>query len=597
MLYNERIFELRSRMAVAGIDAYIVSDNDQHLSEYISDHWKFREWMSGFNGSRGKLVVTEESAGLWVDSRYFLQAEQQLNETFIKLFRIGEPGVPTITEWLTFDLMPGNTVGLDGSLFSTEEVRNFNKDLKKADIRLEIKHDLMGDVWLGRHDIPENNIVEHPVTIAGLGRIEKLALIRQHMRKMHATHYIVGSLDEIAWALNLRGDDVPFNPVFHAFMIITPDAAHLFVNPHKVTSSVGRQLTEDGVKVSLYESFYRSLKEIPSYDTIFIYDPNRLNALAAAALHHECPKKEVKSIIASLKAIKNSTEISSIESVMIKDGVAMIELLHWLESSVPTGKVTEMDVVKQARSFRAKQDGFMGESFGTIAGYNANGAIVHYSVTPQSNATIKSQGMLLIDSGGQYVGGTTDLTRTLAVGEISQQAKIDYTCVLKGHIALARAVFPKGTRGVQLDAIARQELWKSGLNYGHGTGHGVGCFLNVHEGPQVISTQDNGVAIEPGMLTSNEPGVYRPGKYGIRIENLILTTDKEVNDLGEFYQFKTMTLCPIDLTPLVVEMLTSDEIIWINQYHHEVCSKLLPFLSAELGEWLKRKTSKIKISS
>ena len=271
----------------------------------------------------------------------------------------------------------------------------------------------------------------------------------------------------------------------------------------------------------------------------------------------------------------------------------MTELLHWLETSLTAGKITEMDVVKQACSFRAKQDGFMGESFGTIAGYNANGAIVHYSVTPESNATIKPQGMLLIDSGGQYMGGTTDLTRTIALGTITQQAKIDYTCVLKGHIALARAAFPKGTRGVQLDAVARQELWKFGLNYGHGTGHGVGCFLNVHEGPQVISVQDNGIAIEPGMLTSNEPGVYRSGKYGIRIENLVLAIDKEVNDLGEFYQFKTMTLCPIDITPVVIEMLTPDEILWINQYHHEVYTKLLPFLSAELGEWLKNKTLKI----
>ncbi|PZX12754.1 Xaa-Pro aminopeptidase [Breznakibacter xylanolyticus] len=593
MLHNERIFELRSRMAAAGIQAYIISDNDQHLSEYIADHWKFREWMSGFSGSRGKLVITEESAGLWVDSRYFLQAEEQLKETFIKLFRMGEPGVPGITEWLAFDLMAGNTVGLDGTLFSVEDIRNYKREFKKADLRLEIQHDLMSDVWLGRPDIPECNIFSHPTEIAGMGRVEKLAVIRQQMRKLHATHYIVGALDEIAWALNLRSEDVPYNPVFHAFMIISPDSAQLFVNPHKVTSAIGRELTGDGIKISLYESFYRAIKEIPSYDTIFIYDPLRLNALAVDALHPECPKKEVKSIIGSLKAIKSEAEIQSIEKVMVDDGVAMISLLHWLEDAVPSGKITEMDVVAKANAFRASTEGYMGESFATIAGYQANGAIVHYSVTSLSNAVIRPEGFLLIDSGGQYMGGTTDITRTIAMGKLSQQAKIDYTCVLKGHIALAKAVFPKGTRGVQLDAVARHELWRQGLNYGHGTGHGVGCFLNVHEGPLVLSPSDNGVPLEPGMLTSNEPGVYRAGEYGIRIENLVLTQVRNVSAFGEFYQFRTMTLCPIDTVPVVKDLLTPEEIAWLNDYHGRVEAALINAIDPALKDFLKEKCKKI----
>lgn len=579
-------------MAVMGLDAVVVLSADQHLSEYIADHWKFRQHLSGFSGSAGTLVVTADEAGLWTDSRYFLQAQTQLQDSGIQLFRTGEPGVPEYKDYLATSLMRGSVVGLDGRTMSMADFKDFSTTLRRHDIRVDSRINLMDEIWFDREPIPEDDIFELELDYAGMSRMDKAKAIMGMMRQKDVTHYLVCALDEIAWMLNLRGSDVPFNPVFHAFMIVSQNHVNLFIDPHKLTATIGKKLDEDHVRVFHYADFYQYVRDLPVHSTIY-YDPQRTNVLAVGAAPSQAVKIEGSSFITTMKGVKNGVEIAGSRRAHLYDGVAMVKFLCWLDRQVGSASLTELSCAAQLLSFRQEQPGFVGESFGCIAAYGSNGAIVHYSPTPDSNRTLEPHGFFLLDSGGQYLSGTTDITRTIAMGSLTNQQKIDYTLVLKGHIALSQAVFPEGTRGVHLDILARQPLWQNGLNYGHGTGHGVGAFLNVHEGPQSIRPQDNGVAMQCGMITSNEPALYRQGEYGIRIENLILCVEKEPTQYGRFLQFDALTLCPIDLRPVEKSLLTQKEIEWINAYHQQVSLQLSPLLSQDEQEWLANATATI----
>ncbi|PWE00727.1 aminopeptidase P family protein [Marinilabilia rubra] len=590
--YSERIQELRTKMASEGIDVCIIPGSDAHISEYLSDHWKVRDYLCGFTGSAGTLIVGGDGAYLWTDSRYYLQAEEQLAGTGVKLVKEGLPDVPDYIEWITAQLSPGSKVAINGTCFSAQKVRSMSRTLRQKQIQLETRYSLPEDVWNTQPGIPDNPVLDFPATLAGKTRKEKIETVRNNLRVKNATHYVTGALDEIAWVMNLRGTDISYNPVFHAYLIISQDYVSLFINPNKLTTSIGKQLSNDNIRVNLYNDVYSHLKELPDHATVYI-DPNRNNWALFSAIPSSIPKVEGTGIITHLKSIKNNTEVANIKKTMINDGVAMVKFLKWLEEEVPKGNVSELSAAKRLYDFRNENPDFKGESFSTISGYGAHGAIVHYNVSPESDTPLKPKGIYLVDSGGQYPTGTTDLTRTIALGPVRDQVMKDYTLVLKGHIALAKAVFPSGTRGVHLDALARQPLWNERLNFGHGTGHGIGYFLNVHEGPQSIRPQDNGVLMEKGMITSNEPGLYRPMEYGIRIENLVLTKEAGDSDFGTFFEFETLTLCPIDVSLIKSEILNSEEKAWINDYHKKVCEKLSPALNEEERTWLESKTATV----
>jgi Xaa-Pro aminopeptidase len=592
MSHSDKLFTVRSQMAMMGVDAVIVLSSDQHLSEYIADYWKFREYLSGFNGSAGTLVITMDEAGLWTDSRYFLQAEEQLGNSGISLFRMGEPGVPEYRDFLAEVLQPGNVVGLDGRTMSVADFKVLSSTMRKKDIRVDSRFFLADEIWFDRHPIPGDDVFELEQEYTGLTRREKTNLVNEMMRSKGVSHYVVCALDEIAWMLNLRGSDVDYNPVFHAFMIISQNHINLFIDPHKITAAVGKRLEEDNIKVFHYGDFYKFVKEMPPHSEIY-YDPQRTNYQCINNAPQSTVKVEGLGFITELKSVKNSAEIEGSRLAHINDGVAMVQFLMWLEENIGHIEISEISCADKLRSLRENQPLFIGESFGCIAGYGSNGAIVHYTATEESNATLKPEGLLLLDSGGQYRNGTTDITRTIALGKLTRQQMTDYTLVLKGHIGIAMAIFPEGTRGVHLDILARQHLWNNGLNYGHGTGHGIGAFLNVHEGPQSIRPQDNGITLKTGMITSNEPGLYRTGEHGIRIENLILCKEKTVTQFGRFFEFETLTLCPIDTRPIVKDMLGSEEILWLNNYHKMVFDKLEPKLNEKEKAWLKKATASI----
>jgi Xaa-Pro aminopeptidase len=592
MSIAERVFLLRSKMLSLGIDAYIIPGSDPHMSEYTASHWKKREFISGFSGSAGTVVIMREEAGLWTDSRYYIQAEEELSGSGIELFKTGEIDTPEYADWLAERLNPGSTLAFEGEVFSVDDARKLSKKFKHYGISIDPHQTLLDDIWEGRPPIPENQIMIHDPKYAGLTRLEKIEKVRKKMRRYDASHYIVTALDEIAWTMNLRGNDVEYNPVFHAYLIISLDAVYLFIDTHKITATIGKELAKDDISIHLYSDIFTWIKEMPIESGI-LFDSSTTNAQIFSLIPKEVIKIEKDSIVRDLKGIKNNTEQDGFRRAMIKDGVAMVKFLHWLEKMVPKGSVTELSAAKQLKKFRAESDTFMGESFATISAFNAHGAICHYSVSEESDIQITPDNFYLLDSGGQYLEGTTDITRTIHLGTPTTQQKTDFTMVLKGNISLDSACFPVGTRGVHLDILARKALWSKGLNYGHGTGHGVGCFLNVHEGPQSIRSNDNGVAFAEGMITSNEPALYREGEYGIRTENLILTIKADSTAFGDFLKFETLTLCPIDLNAIDKSLLNHEEINWVNQYHKQVFDKLSPQLNSELKEWLKEKTQSI----
>ncbi|WP_195553224.1 aminopeptidase P family protein [Bacteroides eggerthii] len=582
---NNRIAALRAHIAQEQIQAFIIPSTDPHLSEYVAPHWQSREWISGFTGSAGTVVVTAKDAGLWTDSRYFLQAARQLEGTCITLYKEMLPETPNIPEFLSAHLQEGDCVGIDGKMFSAEEVEHLQKELKKSGIRIKSIADPMQLLWTDRPAMPLAPAFVYDTKYAGMSFTEKLPAVRQAMEAAGADSLLLSALDEIAWLLNIRGNDVHCNPVVVSYLLIEKDKVNYFVQPQKVTPELTEYFNVNGISVHPYEEIGDYLNSFNAHSILM--NPAKTNYAIYSAIRPGCLIINGASPVALLKAIRNKQEIAGIHAAMQRDGVALVKFLKWLDEAVPAGKETEISVDKKLHTFRAAQPLYMGESFDTIAGYKEHGAIVHYEATPETDVTLKPEGFLLLDSGAQYLDGTTDITRTIALGPLTEEEKTDYTLILKGHIALAMAVFPEGTRGAQLDVLARMPIWKERMNYLHGTGHGVGHFLNVHEGPQSIRMNENPVALQPGMVTSNEPGVYKAGSHGIRTENLVLTVPAGEGMFGKYLKFETLTLCPICRKGIIKELLTAEEIGWLDDYHRTVYEKLSPDLNNDEREWLK----------
>ena len=582
---NNRIAALRAHIAQEQIQAFIIPSTDPHLSEYVAPHWQSREWISGFTGSAGTVVVTAKDAGLWTDSRYFLQAARQLEGTCITLYKEMLPETPNIPEFLSAHLQEGDCVGIDGKMFSAEEVEHLQKELKKSGIRIKSIADPMQLLWTDRPAMPLAPAFVYDTKYAGMSFTEKLPAVRQAMEAAGADSLLLSALDEIAWLLNIRGNDVHCNPVVVSYLLIEKDKVNYFVQPQKVTPELAEYFSANGISVHPYEEIGHYLNSFNAHSILM--NPAKTNYAIYSAIRPGCLIINGASPVALLKAIRNKQEIAGIHAAMQRDGVALVKFLKWLDEAVPAGKETEISVDKKLHTFRAAQPLYMGESFDTIAGYKEHGAIVHYEATPETDVTLKPEGFLLLDSGAQYLDGTTDITRTIALGPLTEEEKTDYTLILKGHIALAMAVFPEGTRGAQLDVLARMPIWKKRMNYLHGTGHGVGHFLNVHEGPQSIRMNENPGALQPGMVTSNEPGVYKAGSHGIRTENLVLTVPAGEGMFGKYLKFETLTLCPICRKGIIKELLTAEEIGWLNDYHRTVYEKLSPDLNNDEREWLK----------
>ncbi len=591
-IIRQRLAALRQFLNEKELHSFIIPSTDPHLSEYPASHWESRQWISGFTGSAGTVVVTRNKAGLWTDSRYFLQAAKELENTGIELFKEGLPGVPSIEEWLTSELEEGNKVGIDGTVYAAQDAFKLAQKLNTKGLHLVSEYDPFNSIWDDRPEIPRNPIFELPLKYSGVAASEKINMICAAVEKEGAHSLLISSLDTIAWLFNIRGNDVKCNPVAVCFAYVSRKETVIFIDSKKLSEETAKYLNAQGVTIADYGKIYDYVASVPSH-TVICLQGNKVSF----ALYNKIPKGnrivDIPSPADLMKSCKNETEQQGFRNAMKRDGVALVRFLMWFEKAVPAGEVEESTIVEKLVEYRSKQDLFVGESFDTIAGYGPNGAIVHYHVTPESSAKVKPEGFQLIDSGGQYFDGTTDITRTVAVGPLTEQMKKDYTMVLKGHINLATCIYPEGTRGSQLDILARKALWDNGLNYLHGTGHGIGSFLNVHEGPQSIRMNENPTTLEPGMVTSNEPGLYRANQYGIRIENLVLTRKDVVTEFGAFYSFETLTLCPIDTTPIIKEMLAEKEVEWLNNYHQCVYDRLASDLTSEEQEWLKAKTKAI----
>ena len=590
MTVKERIASLREILKLMGLKAFIVPSTDPHMSEYVASHWEARQWISGFTGSAGTIVVTEKEAGLWTDSRYFLQASEQLQGTGIDLYKEKLPETPSIAEFLKSRLSKGDVVGIDGQVFSLSTAKAMRKELGEKDIELRSVADPFKSIWEDRPPIPQNPIFILPIQYAGEGCQEKVVRIRQQMEKDNIDVILITALDEIAWVLNLRGSDVHCNPVFISYLLISHRDVKLFIDERKLTPEVKSYLNDCEVKVYPYIDFYSDLEQNTCVDKV-LADPAFLNYAIYQGLSSHSELIERKTYVAFMKAIRNQTEIDNLHHAMVKDGVAMVKFLKWLDTEADIYHESEMSVDRQLHSFRAAQADYIGESFDTIAGYGAHGAIVHYEATPETDAALEPRGFLLLDSGAQYLDGTTDITRTIPLGYLTQEEKEDYTLILKGHIDLAMAVFPEHTRGSQLDILARQPIWQRRMNYLHGTGHGVGSFLNVHEGPNSIRMEDKPVTLQAGMVVTDEPGIYKAGSHGVRTENILLVVPAGEGMFGNYLQFETITLCPIDKRPIVLELLSPAEIDWLNRYHAKVYEKLSPYLDKAEQDWLRSVTT------
>lgn len=584
---TERLDALRRQMKANGIYATVIPQIDPHQSEYLADHWQARRYLSGFTGSAGDLVVTLDKALLWTDSRYFIQAARQLEGSGIVLMKDGLAETPSIAQWLTDNVPSGQYVGIDGMLFSHTAYRNLACKLAENKIEVITDFDPIDAVWTDRPSLPQDKIFIHELKYAGQSAADKLKAITDSLKSRRLDSMLVSALDEIAWTLNIRGTDVTCNPVATSFLFISPKGSALFIDPAKTDDATVAYLAEASVKTAPYDSIIDFLSTIPQQEVLV--DDNRTAERICSALgsnRHYGP-----SPIPMLKGCKNAIQVEGTRSAMERDGAALVksfmEIERRIADGVPTTEITVAEILQKNRS---AQPLYFDLSFDTIAGYAAHGAIVHYSATEESNATLQPTGLLLIDSGAQYLDGTTDITRTIALGTPTAQEKSDFTLVMKGHIALGTAIFPEGTRGAQLDALARQFLWQHGLSYLHGTGHGVGHFLNVHEGPQSIRLNENPTPLTPGMITSNEPGVYREGVHGIRCENLVLTVPAFTTEFGRFLKFETLTLFPFDRNLFDLSMMTPAEIRWVNDYHATVYARLSPLLTTEEQEWLRAKT-------
>ncbi len=587
-----RLVALRAAMKERGVAAVLVPSADPHLSEYLPAHWSAREWLSGFTGSAGTLIVGRDQAGLWTDSRYFAQAEQQLAGSGINLMRLRVPHTPEHLEWLQQHLGEGDVLAVAGDSVAMDTQKEIVRRLQDCGASVRTDLDLPGAIWSDRPALPLQPIFAHDPAFATTSCANKLKRVRQAMRKLGASHHLLSSLDDIAWLTNLRGSDVECNPVFLAHLLLQPgDRATLFVSRRKLDDALVAALAADGIGIADYESTSVSLAELGAGDSLLL-DGRRVASVIAAAIPAEVACIDAANPSTALKAIKTAAELDHIRDVMRRDGAALVRAFRRLEQRLAAGMiVTELDVDRLLHGERSAQPGWIGESFATIAGYQANGALPHYRATPESHSTLHPKGLLLIDSGGQYLGGTTDITRVLALGETTSEQRRDATLVLKGMIALSRARFPHGASGPQLDALARAPLWAAGMDYGHGTGHGVGYFLNVHEGPHGIRPPVAGgalVALEPGMISSIEPGLYKPGRHGIRHENLAVVVDAERSEFGEFLAFETLTMCPFDRRALEPGLLNPEERAWLDDYHANVRAALSPLLEDADLEWLNR---------
>ena len=591
---HARLDALRAQMRQKGVSAAIVPQADPHMSEYLSQHWQARRWLSGFTGSAGDLLVTLDEALLWTDSRYFLQAGQQLEGTEIRLMKDGLPETPSMVEWLTSNLKSGETVGVNAMVFSTATFADLKGALSRYGIGLNSDFDVLDEIWCERPALPDGKVFVHDVQFAGVKASDKISQVLKNVRKQLADSVFISALDEIAWVLNIRSNDVRYNPVVTSFLYISGEGSTLFVDAAKITPEVAAYLKGEGVSLASYASVKSFLAALPESSKVLI-ESARNSAGIAEVLGERAVKGQ--SAIAMLKACKNDVQLAGTRAAMLRDGVAMVKSLCEVQSKVAAGEhLTEMCVAEILRHYRSQGEYYFDESFGTIAGYEGHGAIVHYEADEASNATIEPKGLLLIDSGAQYLDGTTDITRTIAMSaEPTAEEKRDFTLVMKGHIALGSMIFPEGTAGSQLDAIARQYLWKEGLSYLHGTGHGVGHFLNVHEGPQSIRLNYVPAPLTPGMITSNEPGLYREGVHGIRCENLVLTVDAMTTEFGKFYKFETLTLCPFERSLFDLGIMTNEEIAWVNAYHAQVRQALQPLLEGEPLQWLIKNTEPLPL--
>ena len=595
--HDNPLSALRDAMRQAGVDACLIPSADPHLSEYLPAYWQIRPWLTGFTGSVGTVVVTQDFAGIWVDSRYWVQAEAELVGSGVTLMKIGVATDPAHAAWLGANVPQGGVVAVDGRALGLAAREALQEQLAPRSVRLDLSLDLPGQCWRDRPSLPTAAVRELPVSIAGQSRQEKLARVRAEMAERGAQWHLVSTLDDIAWLLNLRGADVSFNPVFLAHALIGPDRVFLFVLPEKIDATLTQTLAQQGIEVRPYQEAAQALSELEASATL-LFDPAR----TTCALVDRVSCQLVRAINPStfFKSQKTAFELGHVRRVMEDDGVALCAFFAWLEDAIAccdTSPLNELMIDEQLLVLRSQQPGFVSRSFGTIAAYNANGAMPHYRATPESFAQISGDGLLLIDSGGQYVGGTTDITRVVPVGQPSAAQKDDYTAVLQAMIALSRLRFPRGVASPMLDAVARAPLWARLSEYGHGTGHGVGYYLNVHEGPQVISyraTPGPHTAMQPGMITSNEPGLYRPGRWGIRIENLVCNVSAGTSEFGEFLEFETLTLCPIDTRCVQRDQLRQDEVDWINAYHAEVRRRLAPKVSGPALAWLMHRTEALR---
>lgn len=586
---NQRLESLREVMRREHLSAFIFPSTDAHQSEYVADHWQGRTWISGFNGSAGTAVVTMKSAALWTDSRYFLAAEEQLKGTEFQLMKQKIEGTPTISEWLAQELQDENAeVGLDGMVNSYHETMGLIADLRKSGgITVRTNLDPLGLIWTDRPAIPANPVEIQPMEFAGESVASKISRIRTALRQRHADGMLISALDDIAWTLNLRGTDVHCVPVFVSYLLISSQQVSLYVDSAKINDEVKAYLTENGISLYPYNKVVEGLERYSEYNILldgdetsyFLWKTVKCQEIIAG-----------NSPVPAMKAQKNDREIAGFRQAMLRDGVAMVKFLRWLKPAVEAGGQTEISIDRKLTSLRAEQHLFRDISFDTIAGYQAHGAIVHYEATPETDVALKPEGLILIDSGAQYQDGTTDITRTIALGPVTEEMKHVYTLVLKGHIQLELAKFPDGASGTQLDALARECMWREGYNYLHGTGHGVGAYLSVHEGPHQIRMEWKPTPLRAGMTVTDEPGLYLSGKFGVRIENTLLIKDYQTTEFGKFLQMESLTLCPIDLTPVDFSMLQPEEIEWLDTYHRDVFEKLSPYLEGEDLEWLREAT-------
>ncbi|WP_286778495.1 MULTISPECIES: aminopeptidase P family protein [Sphingobacterium] len=591
MKHIEKLAAIREAMKVQGIDGYIIPSSDPHISEYLPERYKCIAWASGFTGSAGTLAITQDFAGLWTDSRYFVQAAEQLAGTGFELVKLKVQGAAEYADWLGEQLGAGAKVAFDGNLASLLVAQSVKNTLEPLEIKVDGHVDLLSSLWEGRPELPKAQAYLLDEHITGQSTVSKIEAVRAEMKRNRTEAHLISSLDDLAWLLNIRGQDVPCNPVVLGFVLITADKATLYIEPSKLTAQATEELKDYGVGVSAYEDIF---KAIPTLDVASILiDPKR----TCFAVYDSIPK-EVKIVekinpSTSLKAIKNKVEVENNRHTFVKDGIALTRFFKWLEENVSSGDLSELSIADKLRGFRESQEGFVDVSFTTIAGYLDHGALPHYSANEKSNYTLQPKGLLLVDSGGQYTTGTTDITRVVSLGGLTQEEKEDYTLVLKGTIEGSQAIFPTGTRGYQIDAITRRPLWETLRNYGHGTGHGVGFFLNVHEGPQVFNAAAIDVAVEPGMITSIEPGLYRVGKHGIRIENLVLTRKAGSSEFGDFLDFETLTVCYIATDLIEKSLLDKKHIAWLNNYNQWVFDQLSTHLTVEEKNWLADKCQAI----